>query len=251
VGEKPAMWEAWVGKDREVIREKAEGISEEGDEEKGSTWDGILVRCFPVFIFASLTSIPQPISASYLNPPTNFSNQDPSNSNSSSRGYTSPHSRSILPWRRYATNSTPGGTPQPSSSAVNVALGPPAPASSSTQNQDQDQSPIQPPTTLTPPLPTGPSIQTPTHSDTPSSSSSSSSSASPTLRLTVLIAMPTAPSARAHAHDHDEAEDGPPVVEFGVVDVGVRHGNGGADAGGSAVDVGTSAGAGAGGAGSS
>jgi hypothetical protein len=45
VGEKPTMWEAWVGKDREVPMEKDVSDEGEGEGEKGmNTWDEILVR---------------------------------------------------------------------------------------------------------------------------------------------------------------------------------------------------------------
>ena len=40
VGEKPTMWEAWVGKDRETFDVHEE---EEVHDEKEAVWDGILV----------------------------------------------------------------------------------------------------------------------------------------------------------------------------------------------------------------
>jgi len=70
VGEKPTMWEAWVGKDREKLEVHEE--KEEVNDEKEAVWDGILVgfsssissvrvintisRC----ITADLSNLPQP-----------------------------------------------------------------------------------------------------------------------------------------------------------------------------------------------
>jgi hypothetical protein len=41
LGEKPKMWDAWVGKDREVFRDGGNVDSEKG--ERMSKWEGILV----------------------------------------------------------------------------------------------------------------------------------------------------------------------------------------------------------------
>ncbi|KAF7979921.1 hypothetical protein HWV62_40330 [Athelia sp. TMB] len=153
VGEKPTMWDAWVGKDREVV---------DADSGKGAGvggWSDLL-----------------PISAMYLN-------QRPSTTRTTSaetvnaRGHTQPPrgTRALFPWRRAATPapsppSTPVVSPTPATSALNL-------------------------------------------------DSTGTAPAAPTLRLTVLIAMPAPPTASQHSH-HDE-EDGPPVIELGVVDVGI------------------------------
>ena len=59
----------------------------------------------------------------------------------------------------------------------------------------------------------------PTTQDMSAATSPTQNGSPPTLRLTVLIAMPTALSSTRPQHSHDE--DGPPVIEFGVVEVGV------------------------------
>jgi hypothetical protein len=56
LGEKPKMWEAWVGKDREVLRGGGSVDCEEG-EKKMSKWEGILVGIFFPFFYTTTVLI--------------------------------------------------------------------------------------------------------------------------------------------------------------------------------------------------
>ncbi|KZP20565.1 hypothetical protein FIBSPDRAFT_891880 [Athelia psychrophila] len=161
VGEKPKMWDAWVGKDREVM----DVDSDAGHGASIGGWGDLL-----------------PISATYLNQRPSRSRTTTAES-TSARGHASPYrrTRNFFPWRseHARADATPSEPPSPTTPAAAT------PAASALNLP-----------TATTPIP-------------------------PTLRLTVLIAMPAPPIQHQH-QSHLDDEEGPPVVELGVVDVSVH-----------------------------
>jgi len=198
------MWEAWVGKDCErpmkgdVTEDDGDAASEKGfgtsggsgsGSGSGSGWDSVL-----------------PISATYLNPPNARLILAPSGG----------RHRAILPWRhRVYTPSSPATPAVPSSSVLNL------PQATITSPPPPRPLPIPIPVPILSSSAASLSLSSPTPVLLPPSDPATPPN--PALRLTVLIAMPSPPSSR---HTRDDEDEGPPVVEFGVVDVDVRSGSG-------------------------